>query len=97
MFKLNNALYRMRKWLECKSWWSGEQDQELRTQVRKDILNAFARAEKEKKPALENLFLDMYKVPGRDLEEQMAELRRIIEEYPDEYDLEAFDRGKEGL
>jgi len=87
----------MRKWLESKSWWSSEQDQELRTQVRKDILKAFARAEKEKKPALENLFLDVFKIPSRDLEEQMTELRRVIEEYPDEYDLEAFDRGKEGL
>ncbi|KAG0639462.1 thiamine diphosphate-binding protein [Tuber brumale] len=93
----DNPITRMRKWLESKSWWSGEQDQELRTQVRKDILKAFARAEKEKKPALENLFLDIFKIPSRDLEEQMAELRRIIEEYPDEYDLEAFDRGKEGL
>ncbi|PWW80791.1 hypothetical protein C7212DRAFT_361303 [Tuber magnatum] len=93
----DNPITRMRKWLESKSWWSGEQDQELRTQVRRDILKAFARAEKEKKPALENLFLDVYKIPSRDLEEQMAELRRIIEEYPDEYDLEAFDRGKEGL
>ncbi|CUS09049.1 unnamed protein product [Tuber aestivum] len=93
----DNPITRMRKWLESKSWWSGEQDQELRIQVRKDILKAFARAEKEKKPALENLFLDVYKVPSRDLEEQMAELRRIIDEYPDEYDLEAFDRGREGL
>ncbi|CAZ83310.1 unnamed protein product [Tuber melanosporum] len=93
----DNPITRMRKWLESKSWWSSEQDQELRTQVRKDILKAFARAEKEKKPALENLFLDVFKIPSRDLEEQMTELRRVIEEYPDEYDLEAFDRGKEGL
>jgi 2-oxoisovalerate dehydrogenase E1 component alpha subunit len=88
---------RMRKWLETKSWWSADDDQALRTEVRKGILQAFARAEKEKKPAIENLFLDMYEQPNEDLKEQMAELRRIIEEYPDEYDLEAFDRGKDGL
>lgn len=87
----------MRKWLEEKSWWSSESEQDLRTQVRKDILHAFARAEREKKPAIENLFLDTYEKPSGDLLEQMAELKQIIEKYPDEYDLENFDRGKEGL
>lgn len=87
----------MRKWLELKSWWSADEENALRTNVRKEILQAFARAEKEQKPAIKNIFLDIFEEPSEDLKEQMKELKRIIEEYPDEYDTESYEGGKDGL
>lgn len=87
----------MRKWLELQSWWSADEETELRTNVRKEILQAFARAEKEKKPAIKNLFLDIFAEPSEDLKEQMKELKRVIETYPDEYDTGNYDGGKGGL
>jgi 2-oxoisovalerate dehydrogenase E1 component alpha subunit len=88
---------RFRKWLEAQNWWSADEETALRTQVRKDVLRAFAKAEKESKPAVKDIFSDMFKEPTEELKEQRAELRRILELYPDEYDLGEFDGGKAGI
>lgn len=93
----DNPITRMRKWLELRSWWSADEETQLRTNLRKEVLQAFARAEKEKKPAIKNLFLDIFEKPSEDLNEQLQQLRRMIEEYPDEYDVESYEGGKNGL
>jgi len=93
----DNPITRMRKWLEANSWWSAEEETELRTQIRKDLLRAFSKAEKERKPAIRELFMDIFEKPSRDLMEQMEELRGVLERYPDEYDLDSFEGGKDGL
>lgn len=41
--------------------------------------------------------MDIFEQPSEDLKEQMAELKRIINEYPEEYELDSFEGGKEGL
>lgn len=88
---------RLRKYLEAKGWWSADEDTALRSTLRKEILQAFSRAEKVKKPPIKELFLDIYEEPSEDLIEQMAELKSIIEKYPEEYDLDSHEGGKVGL
>jgi 2-oxoisovalerate dehydrogenase E1 component alpha subunit len=56
----DNPLHRMRKWIESKGWWTAEMEEELRATQKKDVLAAFQRGEKLKRPALEHLFTDMY-------------------------------------
>jgi 2-oxoisovalerate dehydrogenase E1 component alpha subunit len=89
--------YRFRKWLETQNWWSADEETAFRTQVRKDILRAFAKAEKESKPAVADIFSDVFKEQTEELKEQRAELRRVLEQYPDEYDLGEYDGGKAGI
>jgi len=93
----DNPITRMRKWLEAKEWWSQGEEVQFRTQVRKDILNAFAKAEKAKKPAVSNLFTDLFAVETDDIKEQRQQLKEILERYPDEYDLDDYEGGKETL
>jgi 2-oxoisovalerate dehydrogenase E1 component alpha subunit len=93
----DNPITRLRKWMEHKGVWSEDQERELRTETRKAVLKEFAAAEREKKPALKNLFTDVYEKLTPETEEQMQELRRVLEEYPDEYDLSEFDGGLKGL
>lgn len=50
-----------------------------------------------KRPPIRDLFLDIYEEPSEDLKEQMAELRNILEKYPEEYDLDSYEGGKGGL
>lgn len=78
---------RFRKWLELQQWWSGDEEFAFRTQVRKDVLGAFARAEKEKKPPVSDIFTDVFAQPTPELREQQDELRDVLKRYPDEYDL----------
>lgn len=93
----DNPITRMRKWLELNKWWDKDEESALRTRVRKDVLQAFSKAEKEKKPAIRELFNDVFEEMTEDLKRQKGELRRVLEDYPDEYDLGIFEHGKHGL
>lgn len=93
----DNPITRFRKWLEANNWWSGDEETALRTQTRKDVLRAFTKAEKESKPAVREIFTDVFKHATPELQEQREELRRIIEAYPEEYDLGEYDGGKAGI
>jgi len=95
--RMDNPLTRMRKWLENKGWWSEAHETEFRTSIRKDVLKAFSTAEKRKKPALENLFTDMYAEETADLREQREELKAVLEKYGDKYDLGSYVGGLKGL
>jgi 2-oxoisovalerate dehydrogenase E1 component alpha subunit len=93
----DNPIVRMRKWLERKGLWNEDRERDMRSTVRKDILEAFRKAEGEKKPALRNMFEDVYADVTDEAETQIQELKRILERYPDEYEVESFDGGIHGL
>ncbi|KAI9834063.1 MAG: hypothetical protein M1819_003348 [Sarea resinae] len=93
----DNPLVRLRKYMERQGIWNEEMEKEARVRIRKDVLKAFAAAEKEKKPPLREMFLDVYEELSEESETQMQELRRIIDTYPHEYDLGDFEGGKDGL
>ncbi|TAQ85981.1 hypothetical protein B7494_g5697 [Chlorociboria aeruginascens] len=93
----DNPITRLRKYLEKKGVWDEEREKELRGRVRKEVLKAFAAAEKEKKPPLRTMFEDVYEEMTPELQEQMSELKSIIERYPDEYDVSEFEDGKDSL
>lgn len=93
----DNPITRMRKYLEKHGYWDDAKEMEERSRIRKEVLAAFARAEKEKKPALRTMFEDVYEECTPDLKAQMAELKDIIERYPDEYDVSEYDGGSEQL
>ncbi|KAK4989362.1 hypothetical protein LTR28_001596, partial [Elasticomyces elasticus] len=82
----DNPITRLRKFLESRDMWDGERDRALRSELRKDILAAFAKAEREKKPPLGNMMRDVYETMTEEQTEQLRALRRIIERYPLEYD-----------
>jgi len=88
----DNPITRFRKWLEAKEWWSSDEELAFRTQVRKDILKAFSKAEREKKPPIGDIFSDVFAEPTPELKEQSEQLKEILEKYPDEYDLGEYDK-----
>ncbi|KAI5817831.1 thiamine diphosphate-binding protein [Pyronema omphalodes] len=90
----DNPITRFRKWLEAKEWWSDDEEVAFRTQARKDVLTAFAKAEKAKKPPLGDIFTDVFAEMTPELKEQRAQLKAILEEYPDEYELGEFDNSR---
>jgi 2-oxoisovalerate dehydrogenase E1 component alpha subunit len=93
----DNPITRLRKFMELRSWWDQDADTALRSQLRKDILKAFNNAEKAKKPAISKLWEDIYDEPSADQKQQMKELREILEEYKDEYDVEGYEGGRSGV
>lgn len=93
----DNPIVRLRKWLERKKLWDEEKEKEARSSIRKEVLKAFADAEKEKRPPLGSMFEDVYKDITEETQEQMKALRDIIDRYPEEYDVTAYEGGKETL
>lgn len=93
----DNPLTRLRKWLEGRGLWDENKEKELRGKARKDILVAFDKAEKEKKPALKNAFTDVWEKLTEEQKAHMEELRSVIERYPGEYNLDEYEGGLDGL
>jgi 2-oxoisovalerate dehydrogenase E1 component alpha subunit len=83
----NDPISRLKLWLKRKGLWNDEMDKEARTTIRKAILAELTAAEKEKKPTLDSIFVDVYAELSEEMEEQREELRRLMTKYPEEYDL----------
>ncbi len=93
----DNPITRLRKWMENQGIWDEKMEKEARSQIRRDVLTAFAQAEKEKKAPLKDIFTDVYEELSEESKAQMKELGRLLDEYPEEYDVSEFEGGRKGL
>jgi len=93
----DNPITRLRKYMENRGIWDEEKERVLRSELRKDVLEAYRRAEKEKHPPISSMMEDVYETPTEEQREQMEKLKSLIERYPDEYDVSGFERGMDGL
>jgi 2-oxoisovalerate dehydrogenase E1 component alpha subunit len=93
----DNPITRLRKYLEKKGLWDDDKEKDARARLRKDVLQAFNDAEKEKKPPLRSMFEDVYEEMTPTTKAQMKELRDVIERYPNEYDVSEFEGGVQSL
>lgn len=58
--KTDNPLRRMKRFLERKSWWDEEKDEEMNNLMKKEVLDAFRRGENLSRNRLSELFGDVY-------------------------------------
>jgi len=84
-YATENAIERFHRYIVAKGIWSEEQETELRTSVRKDILKHFVAAEKEVMPSIVSLFDDVYAEIPPHLAEQKQEMLSHLAKYPEEY------------
>ncbi|KAI8826437.1 thiamine diphosphate-binding protein [Chytriomyces cf. hyalinus JEL632] len=84
--KQDAPINRFRKYIQDQQWWSDEQELALKKQVRAEVLECFAEAEKLKKPAVSNLFTDVYDELPWNLVEQKEKLEALMKKYPSHYD-----------
>ncbi|KAF9150083.1 hypothetical protein BG015_008105 [Linnemannia schmuckeri] len=82
----DNPMVRMRKWLESKGWWDEARENAHKSTQRTAVLKSFAAAEKRKKPAVSEMFNDVYDKLTPNLIEQKKELEELIKKYPAHYD-----------
>ncbi|CAI9108743.1 OLC1v1008421C1 [Oldenlandia corymbosa var. corymbosa] len=80
-----NPVTRFRKWLETEGWWGAREDAELRSSLRKEVLQAIQVAEKDEKPPIADIFTDVYDALPPNLCEQETILRQVIARHPDDY------------
>uniref|UniRef100_A0A6N2KUP2 3-methyl-2-oxobutanoate dehydrogenase (2-methylpropanoyl-transferring) n=1 Tax=Salix viminalis TaxID=40686 RepID=A0A6N2KUP2_SALVM len=80
-----DPITRFRKWIESNGWWSSEAESELRSNVRKQLLDAIQVAERTEKPPLVDMFTDVYDAVPSNLSEQEKWLRETIKIHPQDY------------
>jgi 2-oxoisovalerate dehydrogenase E1 component alpha subunit len=93
----DNPITRLRKWMEGKGIWDEAKEKDLRSGARKSVLDAYRKAEKEKRPPLSSMMEDIYEELTDEQREQSAKLSDIIERYPNEYDVTEFEGGLDSL
>ena len=81
----NNPITRFQKYLVQKQWWSLEEEKKFREEIRKEVLTEFSAAEGRLKPAIQEMFTDVYDQLPWNLKEQQEELWQILKEHPDKY------------
>ncbi|KAH9920467.1 branched-chain alpha-keto acid dehydrogenase E1-alpha subunit [Fomitopsis serialis] len=82
--RLDDPLARFRRFLEARGWWSAGEEDTLRARLKDEVLKAFKKAEVLPKPALHEMFEEVY--GGEEpwiLKEQREELGRLLKKYGD--------------
>lgn len=93
----DNPITRLRKWMEGRGLWDEDKERDLRSKLRKEVLMAFDKAEKEKKPPIKHVFDGVYDELTAEQRMHVEELRDILERYPTEYNLEQHEGGIDSL
>ncbi|KAL3316315.1 hypothetical protein Ciccas_005041 [Cichlidogyrus casuarinus] len=89
--KNDNPITRMRSYLEKNKWWTPDQEKELTKAKRKEILDAFNRAEATKKPNPLHMFSDVYQDLTPRLRRQMEETKSHLAKYGQHYPIDLYD------
>lgn len=84
--KFDNPVTRLRRYLENKQWWTQEEEDQWRKEVRSSLMKSFSAAEKRKKPPVDALFTDVYDELPQNLRDQKQELQDLMKKYPEYYD-----------
>ncbi|KDN53129.1 putative 2-oxoisovalerate dehydrogenase alpha subunit mitochondrial precursor [Tilletiaria anomala UBC 951] len=79
--KMDNPLHRMRNFLTQRGWWSDAQEEETTKRYRAEVIAAMTKAEKKLRPTLSSMFEDTYTELPANLQEQRAELARLVKTY----------------
>ncbi|EJT98596.1 branched-chain alpha-keto acid dehydrogenase E1-alpha subunit [Dacryopinax primogenitus] len=97
--RIDNPLFRLRRYLESQSLWSESDESSLRTSQREAVLAAFRYAESRPKPRLGQMFTDVW--GGEEpwmIREDREEMGRLLNKYGNVWEgwrreLERFDAG----
>ena len=71
--------------METKGLWDEEQENATKKSAMKDIMDAFGRAEKAKKPPISVMFNDVYDESPKRLRKQQEDLMDHLQKYRNEY------------
>eukprot|EP01101_Sappina_pedata_P004153 TRINITY_DN1717_c0_g1_i1.p1 TRINITY_DN1717_c0_g1~~TRINITY_DN1717_c0_g1_i1.p1 ORF type:complete len:421 (+),score=188.65 TRINITY_DN1717_c0_g1_i1:34-1296(+) len=88
--KRDNPLTRLRLYMEERNWWDAAREKEYQSSTLERVLTALRTSETHKKPALTELFTDVYDVIPKHLLEQQKEVNEHLAKYASEYDLHEF-------
>jgi len=81
----DHPITRFYNYIQRKGIWSEEEDKAWKDDTRKQVLQAFARAEKRLKPSWSEMFTEVYDQLPEDLKRQKEEMEAHVKMYKDKY------------
>jgi len=87
----DHPIARFYNYITRKGYWSETMDKEWKDDTRKQVLTAFARAEKKLKPKWTEMFTEVYDEIPKDLKRQQEEMEAHVKMYKDKYPLQNFE------
>lgn len=84
-WQANDPILRMKNWMLAQNWWDEDQDKALFEALREEVLAAVKVSEKINKPHIDSLITDVYDVPSKQLEVQLAQVKAHVKKYPEAY------------
>ncbi|GAV03032.1 hypothetical protein RvY_13520 [Ramazzottius varieornatus] len=85
--KEDNPIARFRRYITQKGYWNDEKETQWKDQAKKQVMQAFQRAEHKKKPSPEELFNDVYDELPWHLQKQRKEMMDFVRSNPEHYPL----------
>ncbi|KAF2071849.1 hypothetical protein CYY_006841 [Polysphondylium violaceum] len=85
-----NPINRLKNYMVRKNWWTEDQEKAIVAESRQLVRESLMKAEKRKKPALSEIFNDVYSELTPNLIEQQKELEEHLKLYPDEYPIDQY-------
>jgi len=86
----DHPIPRFYNYLVSKGAWSELQEKEWKNESKKQVLEAFARAEKRLKPNWKEMFTEVYDEMPVELQKQMEEMEKHVDLYKDQYPLKNY-------
>lgn len=87
-----HPIARFASYLKRKGYWSDDQEKEWKDTSRKEVMAAFARAEKRLKPRWQEMFQDVYDDLPHHLQNQLADMEEHLKTYGAEYPLKNYEK-----
>ena len=87
-----HPIARFANYLKNKGYWSMEQEKEWKDASRKQVMEAFARAEKRPKPKWQEMFYDVYDDLPPHLQKQMTYMEDHLKTYGAEYPMQNYEK-----
>ncbi|KAK2582644.1 hypothetical protein KPH14_004923 [Odynerus spinipes] len=81
-------IQRYRQYLQSLGLWSKEQEDELQTTIKREILHAFTEAERKPKPHWKEMFTDTYFKMPEHIRDQMHSMEQHLATYHEHYPLQ---------
>jgi 2-oxoisovalerate dehydrogenase E1 component alpha subunit len=89
--QMDHPITRLRKYMENKGWWTETEEKDWKEDSKRQVMQAFAKAEKKLKPNVGEMFRDVYHEMPTHLQEQFQELKNHVELHKDRYPLKNFE------
>lgn len=86
----DHPISRLRKYMENQGWWDDDKEKLWKEETKKQVMQTVVKAEKLKKPPIEEMVKDVYDEMPQNLVEQLEKIKQHVEQHKEHYPVDNF-------